>query len=53
MILACWPTGSGRPSLTLLGLESTDPFGPPPHPEAPVEALIHRLAKWHMIELPD
>jgi len=33
----------------LLGLESGDPFGPAHHPEAHVDMLIARLARWHMI----
>jgi acetoin utilization deacetylase AcuC-like enzyme len=44
--------GVGVTFSALLGLDSTDPFGPSGLPEAPVDALINRLADWHMIDLP-
>lgn len=43
--------GVGTTFSALLGMPSPDPFGPAGNPEAPVDALIRRLAGWHMIEL--
>jgi len=34
----------------LLGIECADPFGPSGRPEPSVDALIRRIAEWHMIE---
>ncbi len=43
--------GVGTTFAALLGLPSSDPFGPARHPEAQVDMLIARLAAWHMIDI--